>query len=69
MTSEAPGGPPDKFLPVDENQQKLNDFFGGDLKGIRQCLALHTQLSQKQYGFNMYIYNIILLQRIPAMIY
>eukprot|EP01084_Bolivina_argentea_P015070 28187_1 len=23
---------PEKFLPVDQNQQKLNDFFGGDLK-------------------------------------
>ena len=30
--SEAPGGPPQNFLPVDQNQQKLNDFFGGDLK-------------------------------------
>ena len=34
MAAEAPGAANANFLPVDQNQQKLNDFFGGDLKGI-----------------------------------
>eukprot|EP01084_Bolivina_argentea_P198994 340583_1 len=32
MASEISSVPPSSFLPVDQSQQKLNDFFGGDLK-------------------------------------
>ncbi len=49
MAADTPGGS-SNLLPVDQNQQKLNDFFGGDLKGtLLSCSRTNTMQSETRH--------------------